>query len=349
MAQRPQPSIQDVANLAGVSLGTVSNVLNYPERVKESTLKKVERAIEQLGFVRNDAARQLKAGRSRALGLVVLDVANPFFVEVSKGAQEAAAEDNFQILLGNSDGSTDNEANYLRMFHEQRLSGVLLTPTTEPGELVNGLRSTGTRIVLVDWKANPSDYCSVSVDDVAGGKLAVKHLIGIGRKRIAFVGGSLEIHQVADRYLGAQEAINSTNGKATLKRYEAIAQDVTSGRDVGNKIAKLDSKERPDAIFAANDLIAVGLLQAFTLSGKISVPDEIALIGYDDIDFAASTVVPMSSIKQPAQSLGSAALELLVDEINNPESHKHQQITFQPELVVRESTTSGPALEPGGL
>lgn len=338
MQRRSQPSIQDVAKLAGVSLGTVSNVLNYPERVREETVKKVTKAIEQLGFVRNDAARQLKAGRSRALGLVVLDAANPFFGELAKGAEYAAAEDDYQILLGNSASEPARESAYLKMFQEQRLSGVLLSPAGEIRDTVAQLRTQGTQVVLVDCVENESLGCSVSVDDVAGGRLAAQHLIDIGRSKLAFVGGSLEIHQVADRFAGAQQAVRDSAGAATIKRYTARAQDVISGREIGLAILEESMTSRPDAIFAANDLLAVGLLQAFALQNSISVPGEIAIIGYDDIDFAKAAVVPLSSIKQPAHLIGSTALEMLVDEIENSESHTHKQIMFQPELVIREST-----------
>jgi len=333
-----QPSIQDVAKLAGVSLGTVSNVLNYPDRVREVTVKKVHKAIDQLGFVRNDAARQLKAGKSRALGLVVLDTANPFFAEMARGAEDAAVAQGYSMLVGNSAHEISRESNYIKMFQEQRLSGVLISPVDDVDESIRQIRSTGTQIVMVDRKSDASLCCSVSVDDVVGGKLAVEHLLSLGRTKIAFVGGPLDIQQVADRFQGAKEAVRKTKGKATLKRLPARAQDVLSGREIGLAIAKEPKAGRPDAIFAANDLLAVGLLQAFTIKNQIKVPEEIALIGYDDIAFAQATVVPLSSIKQPANLIGETGLEMLVDEIENPATHTHRQITFQPELVVREST-----------
>jgi LacI family transcriptional regulator len=337
-SKKIQPSIQDVAKLAGVSLGTVSNVLNYPDRVREVTVKKVNKAINQLGFVRNDAARQLKAGKSRALGLIVLDTANPFFAEMARGAEDAAVTEGYSMLVGNSAHEIARENNYLKMFQEQRLSGVLISPVDDVADSIRQIRTMGTQVVLVDRKADASLCCSVSVDDVVGGKLAVEHLLSLSRTKIAFVGGPLDIQQVADRFLGAKEAVKKTKGKATLRRFAAKNQDVLSGREVGLAIAKEPKATRPDAIFAANDLLAVGLLQAFALKNQIAVPDEIAIIGYDDIAFAQATVVPLSSIKQPANLIGETGLEMLVDEIENPASHTHRQITFQPELVVREST-----------
>ena len=333
-----QPSIADVAKLAGVSLGTVSNVLNSPDRVKEETARRVHRAIEGLGFVRNDAARQLKAGKSSAIGLVVLDSTNPFFAELSRGAEDSAIESGFQVLIGNSDHDKSREASHLKIFQEQRLSGVLLSPIENASLEIQSLRDVGTHVVIVDQKALPDLCCSVSVDDIAGGEMAVQHLIEQGKKRIAFVGGSLDIVQVADRLQGANLAKLKAGGSVELEAYRAQNQDVISGRMIGRQILSLPETERPDGVFAANDLLAVGLMQAFVLDNRIKVPQDIAIIGYDDIDFAEAAVVPLSSIKQPAKLLGSTALGLLIDEIENGNTHKHQQITFQPELIVRAST-----------
>lgn len=336
--RKPRPSIQDVARLAGVSLGTVSNVLNSPERVKEATLSKVTRAIDQLGFVRNDAARQLKAGKSKTLGLIVLDASNPFFAELACGAEYAAHDQSYAILWGNSNHEDDRQNQYLSLFEEQRLGGVLISPSSDITETIRNLRVHGTQTVLVDSKADPALCCSVSVDDVAGGKLAVSHLLEQGFRKIGFVGGPLDIHQVADRLTGAKDAVKESKSKATLRVIKSRAMTVLAGREVGEQILKEPKETWPDAIFAANDLLAVGLVQAFMFKSKIKIPAEIAIIGYDDIDFAEATVVPLSSVKQPAQLLGSTAVEMLIDEIENTATHKHRQITFQPELVIRESS-----------
>jgi LacI family transcriptional regulator len=321
-----------------VSIGTVSNALNSPDKVKPATLSKVSRAIDQLGFVRNDAARQLKAGKSTTLGLIVLDAANPFFAELARGAEDACQDQGYAMLVGNSNHEVTRQSQYLALFEEQRVGGVLISPTSEMYDKIKDLRRHSTQTVLVDSKADPAICCSVSVDDVAGGKLAASHLIEQGRKRIAFVGGPLGIHQVADRLAGAKEAVRLTKGAVSLKTIRSRSMTVLAGREVGEEILKEPRENWPDAIFAANDLLAVGLVQAFMFKSKVSVPKEIAVIGYDDIDFAQAVVVPLSSVKQPAQLLGSTAVEMLIDEIENPSIHKHRQITFQPELVVRQST-----------
>ncbi|QGH70004.1 LacI family DNA-binding transcriptional regulator [Pseudactinotalea sp. HY158] len=328
-------SVRDVAALAGVSVGTVSNVLNRPEKVAPATVERVQGAIGELGFVRNDAARQLRAGRSSTLAMVVLDVANPFFTDVARGAEERAAEDGLTVLLGNSDDQAEREALYLEQFEQQRVRGVLITPVAEDMPLLRQLRERGTPVVLVDREVGDRTFSSVAVDDVAGGRLAVEHLLDGGRRRIAYVGGPVGTRQVIDRLSGARRAVAAVDG-ASLETVETRALTVHQGREAGEAIAGRDRADRPDAIFAANDLLAIGVLQGLQRS-KVEVPTEVALIGYDDIDFVQSTVVPLSSIKQPAHLIGRTAVELLLQDAAGAGSPP-EQVVFDPELVVREST-----------
>ena len=330
-------NVKDVAALAGVSLGTVSNVLNRPEIVAPETADRVIQAIEKLGFVRNDAARQLKAGRSNTIGLVVLDVRNPFFTDLARGAEEAASEAGLSILLGDTGRSHKRETAYLDLFEEQRVHGVLVSPLTDVARRLEGLRRRGIPAVLVDRSGAGSGFSSVSVDDVAGGRLAVEHLIAIGRRRIAYLAGSFDFHQVTDRLRGAREAVAAHPG-TTLDVVDIDGLTVLAGRSAGERIVALPAADRPDGIFTANDLIAVGVLQALVMQSDIRVPDDIALVGYDDIDFAQTAVVPLSSVRQPSALLGRTAVEILLEEARDP-SLKARQIVFQPELVIRSSTT----------
>ncbi|RXZ88401.1 LacI family DNA-binding transcriptional regulator [Agromyces atrinae] len=329
-------SVRDVASAAGVSVGTVSNVLNRPEKVSPTTVARVLAAIEDLGFVRNDAARQLRAGRSRSIGLVVLDVRNPFFTDVARGAEDRAAEDNLAVLLGNSDQNSVRERSYLDHFEEQRVRGVLISPLDDDLPALERIRSRGIPVVLVDREAGDQSFSSVSVDDVVGGYLAAKHLLDIGRRRLAFVGGPEAIRQVSDRYEGAAKAVAEVED-AALERIGTDALSVLEGRAAGEAIIARDPADRPDAVFAANDLLAMGLLQALTMMRDVRVPGDIALIGYDDIDFASAAVVPLSSIRQPAALIGYTAVQLLLKETEG-ESTEHEHIVFQPELVIRAST-----------
>lgn len=334
-------SVKDVAAAASVSVGTVSNVLNRPEKVAPATVERVMRAIDELGFVRNDAARQLRAGRSRSIGLVVLDVGNPFFADVARGAEARAAQEGMAILLGSSDESQEREALYVDLFREQRVNGLLITPAAEQLAPLARLQDAGIPVVLVDREVRDEPFCSVAVDDVEGGRLAAAHLLSLGRRRIAYVCGPTTIRQVADRLEGARRAVDGVVG-AQLEVIEVGALTVLQGRAAGDEIAARTPSERPDAVFGANDLLAVGVLQALALRRDVRVPEEIALIGYDDIDFAASTVVPLSSIRQPARLIGSTAVDLLLRELDETEESYERSVRFEPELVVRQSTTGRP-------
>lgn len=327
-------SIRDVALRAGVSVGTVSNVLNDSPRVSPSTVERVRTAIAELGYVRNEAARQLRAGRSSSVGLVVLDVRNPFFTDVARGAEDEAASSGLSVILGNSDEDVARESSYLDLFEEQRVHGILISPYGDIEPRLAELRRRGTPVVLVDRESRDAGVSSVSVDDTAGGRLAVAHLLATGRRRIAFVGGLLSIRQISDRLAGAQTAIAEVPG-ATLEVIETTGLTVLEGRRVGEELVA--RSQRPDAVFAANDLVAVGLLQALVMSGELRVPHDVALVGFDDIDFASATVVPLTSVRQPRHEIGATALRILREEAAEPDLPP-RRIVFQPELVVRAST-----------
>lgn len=331
----PAVSVKDVALRAGVSVGTVSNVMNHPQKVSPESLARVQAAIEELGFIRNDAARQLRDGRSTTIGLIVLDVRNPFFTDVARGAEDRAADASLSVLLANSDESAERESTYLDLFEQQRVHGVLISPIGDLTSRLAALRKRGIATVLVDRSSPDELFSSVSVDDVAGGRMAAEHLIELGRRTIAYVGGPLSLRQASDRLEGARRAVAEHPG-VSLEVFEVEALSVIEGRRAGVEISR--RSDRPDAVFAANDLVAMGVLQALMMQDvHIQVPGEIALIGYDDIDFASAAVVPLSSIRQPAALIGATAVEILLEEAADP-AIPARQIEFQPELVVRAST-----------
>jgi LacI family transcriptional regulator len=331
-------SIKDVAARAGVSVGTVSNVLNRPEIVAEATRERVNAAIKALGFVRNESARQLRAGRSRMIGLVVLDVANPFFTDVALGVEEEAAEAGLSVILCNSDDQAARQGRHLELLEEQRVQGILLTPVEAADERIGQLQLRGTPVILVDARSANGGQCSVAVDDVRGGDLAVSHLLGAGHRRIGYVGGPVNIRQVADRRDGAIHALHRAGGHAgDLIVIGTPALNWAAGKQAGAVLAEMDPGERPTGVFCANDLLALGLLQELTRRG-IRVPADVAIVGYDDIEFAAAAAVPISTVRQPRRQLGRTAAQLLLEEAAATGPHTHRQVIFQPELVTRESS-----------
>ncbi|MQY11773.1 Ribose operon repressor [Streptomyces sp. RB5] len=332
--------IKDVARDAGVSVGTVSNVINRPDTVAAATRERVQAAIERLGYVRSESARQLRAGRSRIMALLVLDMTNPFFVDVAAGAERAAREAGLGVMVCNSAQSPEEEAAYLGLFAEQRVRGVLVTPADATGATVRSFARHGIPYVFVDRTAAGADACSVSVDDVRGGTLAVRHLLDAGHREVVYVSGPLQLPQVRDRRTGALAALAEAGLPAgALLRIEAERLDVSAGRDAGARL--LGMSPRPTAVFCANDLLALGVLQTLYAAG-VSVPGDLALVGYDDIEFAAAAVVPLTSVRQPARRMGRLAAELLMEETSGDAAgHEHRTVVLQPELVVRRSSLAG--------
>jgi LacI family transcriptional regulator len=331
------PTMHEVARQAGVSLGTVSNVLNHPELVADETRERVLRAISTLGFVRNGSARQLRVGSTQSIGLVVLDVSNPFFTEVARGAEAAASERGYSVILCNSDNSARKEANYLRVLEEQRVAGILIVPVQDPMISTQALRQRGTAVVLLDRLSQDRDMCSVSVDDVYGGYLAGSHLLERGHRRIAYIHGPLTTKQYADRLSGLRQAVLEAglDPQAVIVPLPAETDNAQAGEACVELFLRLP--RRPTAIFCGNDYLALGVLHALTRS-QIRIPGDVALIGYDDIDLAPMFAPPLTTIRQPKYMLGYTAASLLMNEITSDSSHQHEQVPFRPELVCREST-----------
>lgn len=331
--------IKDVARRAGVSVGTVSNVINRPEAVSPETRARVLAAIEELGYVRSESARQLRAGRSRTVALLVLDMGNPFFVDVARGAERAARDAGLGVMVCNSDQSPSEEAEYLGLFAEQRVYGVLVTPADPTGRNLEAFRHHGIPYVLVDRVASGADVCAVSVDDVRGGALAVGHLLSRGHRSVAYVSGPGDLHQIRDRREGALSALADAGlPPEALDEIPCDRLDVAAGRDAGARLLGL--APRPTAVFCANDLLALGVLQALYAAG-VRVPHDIALVGYDDIEFAAAAAVPLTSVRRPAAVMGRMAAELLLEEADDADgTHEHRSVVLRPELVVRASSTA---------
>ncbi|MFJ6748713.1 MULTISPECIES: LacI family DNA-binding transcriptional regulator [unclassified Streptomyces] len=329
--------IKDVARQAGVSVGTVSNVINRPEMVSEETRHRVRSVIERLGYVRSESARQLRAGRSRIIALLVLDMGNPFFVDVARGAERAARAAGLGVMVCNSAQSSAEEADYLGLFAEQRVRGVLLSPTDATGRNLTAFRRHRIPFVLVDRVAEGAAECSVSVNDVRGGELAAAHLLAAGHRSLAYVSGPPHLLQVRDRRAGALRALAAAGLPAdALLDLPTERLDVAAGRDAGARL--LGRAERPTAVFCANDLLALGVLQAVFAAG-LSIPRDLAIVGYDDIEFAAAAAVPLTSVRQPAVRMGALAAGLLLEETDGEASgHVHQRVVLEPELVVRDST-----------
>jgi len=250
--------VKDVALAANVSVGTVSNVLNRPDRVTSWMRDRVLQVIDELGFVRNESARQLRAGTSRTLAYLMLDAGNPFFTDVAQGMEVAAEASDLIVILSNSGNVPARERPHLAMALEQRLRGVLVTPTDPHAPVLEELRRHQVPVVIVDRTRTDQEFCTVAVDDVLGGRLAVEHLIDRGHRRVAFVGARPASGQVLDRLEGARRAwANASLQVDDLVVLNTDFLDVAGGRNAGQRLAGVPARRRPTAAFCANDLQVV--------------------------------------------------------------------------------------------
>lgn len=333
---RPPTGIREVAQLADVSIGTVSNVINRPDLVAERTRERVQSAIDRLNFVPNRGAADLRSGRSRMIGLVVPDITNPFFAEVARGAVDAAGESNVAVVLCNSDQDPAKEDRYLDVLEEHRVAGVVINPVAALPARLAGLRGRGSKVVCIDRSVKTDDYCSVAVDDVKGGQTATEHLLGLGARQLALVNGPTSLRPCADRRRGARRAVKKAGLAAdAMTEVNLTTMTINAGVEAGEHLLKRQSF--PDAIFCTNDLLAIGVMRALTRAG-LSVPGDIAVAGYDDIDLAADATIPLTSVGQPKYGLGHKAAQLVLDEITADDEHRHERVTFDPQLTVRASS-----------
>jgi len=329
-----------VAERAGVSLGTVSNVLNRPDLVAPTTRARVQAAMDELGFVRNTAAHQLRMGNSRSIGVVVHDVSNSFFTETIRGIEDVANEHGYVVIVSSSDAAAERERRCLRLLEEQRVLGVLITPAEKDLAHLVRLQAHGTRVILLDRHSPDGLFCSVAVDDVRGGELAATHLFSQGHRRIALVNGPTEIRQCADRRRGVRRAARRAGLNPDSAVQEVAVASLTSAHGHSAVGAILGRAERATAVVCANDMAAIGVLRGLREAG-VRVPGDMSVVGYDDIDFAAMLSPSLTSVRQPKYELGTSAARLLLEEVTD-DGHGHQEVRFEPELVVRASSAPAP-------
>lgn len=327
-------SVKDVAALAGVSSSTVSNYLNHPHVLGAASREKVRAAIEQLGFVPNESARQLRAGSSKALALILLDAWLPYFHDLSRGVDDVVRERGWSLFFSNSDRDRDRERHNIDMFEAHRMQGIVIYPLGDVVPRLEQLADRGIRSVVIGPVRDSPTVASVAFEDHGGGWLAGEHLLALGRRRLLFLGSSA-VTESNNRLAGLREAVAGTDATVTVDDVEHLTTE--AGLRAGAYLAALPPRERPDAVFAANDMVALGVLTQLLRHG-IRVPEEIALIGFDDVAEAHQSVVPLTSVRQPGYEIGRAAGTALLQQLADPTAPPPATPPFPAELVVREST-----------
>lgn len=328
--------IADVAARAGVSPGTVSNVFNRPERVTPATRARVVAAVDELGYVPHPAARQLRVGKSGAIGLVVLDTTNPYFMELTSGAEVRLREAGYMLVLCHSSGDLQREADLIGFLARNNVEGIILTPSRNAADLLPLLREVDLPAVIVGSASTENlPHHTVAVDDVLGGRLAVSHLLDIGASHIVMLNDPFELPHCRRRWDGACAAARAHG----LEPGDILREVVLPSRGVDaaeqTMSVVLTSDKQVDAVFCVNDITALGAMRAIEASGR-RIPEDIQVIGFDDISFARDFPVPLTTIRQPIHALGSAAADLL---LSSPDDG-HQHVEFLPELVIRSSTVA---------
>ncbi|MFB4426194.1 LacI family DNA-binding transcriptional regulator [Streptomyces sp. QL37] len=330
--------IADVAREAGVSIGTVSNVYNRPGIVAVDTRIRVLSAIERLGYVRSENARVLRGQPSRLIAFPVHDLTDPFCTTLVQGVEEAAREAGLAVLVSRSARNAEEEARYLDLLKEHEVRGVLITPADKSRSFTAALQGSGIPFVLMgnDVRQGPPSGCSVTIDDVAGGRLALQHLLDAGHRDVGFISGPLRLPLVGQRRAGALEALAQAGHPTTVWELVCPAMTVAAGREAGRRL--LSGPDRPTALFCASDLLALGVLQELGEAG-LRVPDDLALVGCDDVEYASSAGVPLTSLRRPGRIMGARAVRLLEAETTRLRGeHDHCQVVLTPELVVRASS-----------
>ena len=328
-------SIKDVARVAGVSVMTASRVINMRGSVSPKTRARVTQAIKELDYRPNLTARSLRARRSQLIGLLIPDIENPIFASLAKHIEEEAQRFGYSVMLGNTWEDASREARHLEIMMGRQMDGIVIAPVSTENDAL--IRQCLTPVVVLDRSLNHNaPPPAITVDNHEVGRLAARHLVELGHRHFACLSGPLHIDIFTERLKGFREELHRGGCRIEAVLNADKLDKVGYGVEYGNELLKVCDK-RPLAVFCANDLTALGTMHAAHRLG-LSVPQDIALVGVDDIPAAGLAVPSLTTIRQPIPEIAAAGVKLLVDMLNDKE-YKPENVTLKPSLVVRESTT----------
>jgi LacI family transcriptional regulator len=324
-------TIHDVAQEAGVSAMTVSRYFNEPDKLRPETQSKVEKAVQSQQYVPNAAARSLVHGDTKTLSLVLADITNPFFTKIARAVEDVVQEVGFTLMLGNTDETVEKEHSYLETVIEQRVDGVILSPSSSDPAPVEKLRQHDIPVVLIDRKVSRTSVDTIVTDSFDAGRRLTNHLIERGYRDITFVGGEEGVSTLEERLDGYCRAMKEADLVPTYHLGEYTQQ---SGDKIVDRI--LQHQEPPEALVAANNFVAIGAIRALRRR-NFGIPDDIGLACFGDLE-AASTIDPfLTVIKHPAYELGRKAAEMLVERIEGYGGAAREE-KLPVNMVVRKST-----------
>jgi LacI family transcriptional regulator len=326
-------TLADVAREAEVSLMTVSRAVNNKDGISEATRQRIQSIADRLGYRPSLVARSLVTDRTSTIGLVVIDNANPFFSEVARGVEHAAYDASYSVFLCNTEEDTQREQDVLRSLEEQRVAGVILCSSRLEEDALHDVLKNYPAVVLVNRILGSKEHGTVSIDDQYGAQLVIEHLLRRGHRAIGFLAGPERSYSGQQRAKGYRMTLESAGISPTPDQIRHCLPIVESGREVAREL--LSARPELTALFCYNDLSAVGALHACAQLGR-RVPDDIAIVGFDDIPLAALVTPSLTTCHAPMYEMGQEATCLLIERINGClEECAH--ISFQPELVIRES------------
>jgi LacI family transcriptional regulator len=328
-------TIRDVARLSGVSPMTVSRVINASERVSPETRRRVEQAISELGYVPSRLARGLSRQRTGTLAVIVPDVANPFFTAIVRAAEEVARRADYNVILCDTRSDLSVERDVIEELIAHRVEGGVIAPVSDRSAThLRRLAEFGVPFVLID-RTVPGVDCDVVLGDSSGGaRKLVEHLLSLGHRRIGFIVESDDVSTARDRRRGYEAALTAA-GIALDPALVAHATADPSGGSAGMS-RLLELEERPTAVFTVNNLAAVGAIEAVRAAG-LEVPDDVALVCFDDIEYASRLYPFLTAMEQPAQTLGTLGTQLLLERIEGRGPERRNEVVLPGEFIIRKS------------
>jgi LacI family transcriptional regulator len=329
-------TIKDIAREAGVSVAMVSKVLNHPDCGRTETREKVLAVVKRLNYQPNHAAKSMINKRTGMIALIIPDVRNPFFTEVARGVEDAANKNNYRVMLCNTDKDPLKQQSYLQALQGRIVDGFIISVASEDSRQLKKINRSELPFVLINREIPNFRTDTVIVDNREGALKAVRHLLSNGRRRIGIISGRQD-SQGRQRLQGYCEAL-AEQGIAVEQQLIKDGHFTTTGGYQATK-ALLELPECPDALFIANNSMMMGALRVLT-EARVRIPKKIALVSYDDPDWAEFFTPPLTAIRQPTYTMGSLAGEILFQRLTEAKVSENKEIVLKPELIVRKSCGS---------
>ncbi|WP_286027896.1 LacI family DNA-binding transcriptional regulator [Bifidobacterium ruminantium] len=341
MPANKKVGISDIAKHAGVSIGTVSNYLNYPERVSDTLKTRISRSIAELGYVPKHAGTQIpRSSTTPVIGFIMTDIEHSLFTSIFEGAQEVCEDHGMQVIGLNALSDKQRQSDMIRLLIQMNVAGILLSTVEDSPDDVAAARAANIPIILIDH-TNPRDadpVCSVMTDNVLVGQIAAEELIRTGCRKLAFLAHSFDYESVQDRQLGAQKAVMLAGGGVSVEIIDSGGLYIEDGYESGSRIAKRPIDERPDGIISATDTLGIGCINAILTESDIRVPDDISVISCENAKTEPVGMLPLTSVEPSAADIGRKAMTQMLDHIEDADAHVHATALIKPTLVRRLST-----------